>query len=92
MVAMRPFGSVGPVDVDVLIVGGGPAGLSAGAELGRRGVPVVLVDDRAAVGGKLVLQTHKFFGTKVRGMCRENRSETKRWMVIVINQYSRSFD
>eukprot|EP01086_Lenisia_limosa_P005880 TRINITY_DN2365_c0_g1_i1.p1 TRINITY_DN2365_c0_g1~~TRINITY_DN2365_c0_g1_i1.p1 ORF type:complete len:735 (+),score=264.26 TRINITY_DN2365_c0_g1_i1:20-2224(+) len=51
-------------DVDVLIVGGGPAGLSAAVELGKLGVEVLLVDDKDRLGGKLVLQTHKFFGTK----------------------------
>ncbi len=51
------------VDVQVLIIGGGPAGLSAAAELGRRGVRVLLVDDKGRLGGKLVLQTHRFFGS-----------------------------
>lgn len=32
------------VDVDVLIAGAGPVGLTAGAELGRRGVPCRIVD------------------------------------------------
>jgi sarcosine oxidase, subunit alpha len=50
-------------EVPVLIVGGGPAGLSAATELGRRGVPVLLVDDKDRLGGKLVLQTHRFFGS-----------------------------
>ena len=50
-------------DTDVLIIGGGPAGLSAAVELGRRDVPTLLVDDKDRLGGKLVLQTHKFFGS-----------------------------
>ncbi len=50
-------------EVPVLIVGGGPAGLSAAAELGAHGVPVLLVDDKDRLGGKLVLQTHRFFGS-----------------------------
>ena len=49
--------------VQVLIIGGGPAGLSAAIELGRRGVQVLLVDDKHHLGGKLVLQTHRFFGS-----------------------------
>lgn len=47
----------------VLVVGAGPAGLSAAIELGRLGVDVLVVDDKDRPGGKLVLQTHKFFGS-----------------------------
>lgn len=49
--------------VRVMIIGGGPAGLSAAIELGQRGVDVLLVDDKHRLGGKLVLQTHRFFGS-----------------------------
>ncbi len=51
------------VRVPVLIIGGGPAGLSAAIELGKRGIPTVLIDDKHRLGGKLVLQTHRFFGS-----------------------------
>ena len=47
----------------VLIIGGGPAGLSAAIELGKLGIDVLLVDDKSRLGGKLVLQTHRFFGS-----------------------------
>jgi NADPH-dependent 2,4-dienoyl-CoA reductase/sulfur reductase-like enzyme/ferredoxin len=47
----------------VLIVGGGPAGLSAAIELGKRGIRALLIDDKHRLGGKLVLQTHRFFGS-----------------------------
>ncbi len=57
------FEAVAEKAVDVLIVGGGPAGLSAAVELGRRGIKTLLVDDKDRLGGKLVLQTHKFFGS-----------------------------
>lgn len=49
--------------IPVLIIGGGPAGLSAAIELGKRNIPVILVDDKHRLGGKLVLQTHRFFGS-----------------------------
>jgi len=52
-----------PSDIDVLIVGGGPAGMSAALELASASVPVLLVDDKDRLGGKLVLQTHRFFGS-----------------------------
>jgi len=54
---------IDPIEVDVLILGGGPAGLSAAIELGTRGVDVLLIDDKDRLGGKLVLQTHRFFGS-----------------------------
>ncbi len=50
-------------EVDVLIIGGGPAGLSAAIELGRLNIKTLIVDDKDRLGGKLVLQTHKFFGS-----------------------------
>jgi sarcosine oxidase subunit alpha len=49
--------------VQVLVIGGGPAGLSAAIELGKLGIGVLLVDDKHRLGGKLVLQTHRFFGS-----------------------------
>ena len=52
-------------EVDVLIIGGGPAGLSAAIELGKLGVNTLIVDDKDQLGGKLVLQTHKFFGSEI---------------------------
>jgi NADPH-dependent 2,4-dienoyl-CoA reductase/sulfur reductase-like enzyme/Fe-S-cluster-containing hydrogenase component 2 len=51
------------VRVDVLIIGGGPAGLSAAAELGVRGIDTLVIDDKDSLGGKLTLQTHPFFGS-----------------------------
>ena len=51
------------VEVECLIIGGGPAGLTAAIELGKAGVRTLVVDDKHRLGGKLVLQTHKFFGS-----------------------------
>jgi NADPH-dependent 2,4-dienoyl-CoA reductase/sulfur reductase-like enzyme/Fe-S-cluster-containing hydrogenase component 2 len=56
-------GEIPVKEVDVLIIGGGPAGLSAAIELGKLGVETLIVDDKDRLGGKLVLQTHKFFGS-----------------------------
>jgi len=51
------------VEIPVLILGGGPAGMSAAIQLGQRGIRCMLVDDKHRLGGKLVLQTHRFFGS-----------------------------
>ena len=52
------------INTDVLVIGGGPAGLSATKILGENNIDVILVDDKSRLGGKLVLQTHKFFGSQ----------------------------
>ncbi|MFX1326687.1 MAG: FAD-dependent oxidoreductase [Promethearchaeota archaeon] len=52
------------IDIEVLVIGAGPAGLSATKILGENSVEVILIDDKAELGGKLVLQTHKFFGSQ----------------------------
>lgn len=57
------FGRVEELDVDALVIGGGPSGLAAAAELGKLGVSTLVIDDKDRFGGKLVLQTHKFFGS-----------------------------
>ena len=57
------FQPVETLQVDCLVIGGGPAGLSAAIELGQRGIQVLVIDDKHRLGGKLVLQTHRFFGS-----------------------------
>ncbi|MDY7080180.1 MAG: FAD-dependent oxidoreductase [Chloroflexota bacterium] len=61
--SMWKLHAIETVEVECLIVGGGPAGLSAAIELGKAGVRTLVVDDKHRLGGKLVLQTHKFFGS-----------------------------
>jgi NADPH-dependent 2,4-dienoyl-CoA reductase/sulfur reductase-like enzyme len=49
-------------EADVVIIGGGPAGLTAALEAGKRCKKVILLDDKKMLGGQLVKQTHRFFG------------------------------
>ena len=49
---------------DLAIVGGGPAGLCAAIAAAKLGARVALIDDNERLGGQLVKQTHKFFGSK----------------------------
>ena len=60
---VKAGGEVRTVKTQVLIVGGGPAGLSAALELGKLGVKCIVCDDKQELGGKLSLQTHNFFGS-----------------------------
>ena len=62
---VQPLGKLKKIykQCDILVVGGGPAGLTATIELARLGFKIILVDDKAKLGGKLLLQTHKFFGS-----------------------------
>ncbi|MCD7811659.1 MAG: FAD-dependent oxidoreductase [Ruminococcus sp.] len=49
---------------DMIVVGAGPAGLSAAIEAARRGLRVVVYDENEKPGGQLFKQIHKFFGSK----------------------------
>ena len=51
------------VHCDVLVVGGGPAGLSAALAAGETGARVVLVDEQATLGGALLGLRHRIDGT-----------------------------
>jgi sarcosine oxidase subunit alpha len=57
------FEPIQTMDTDVLVMGGGPAGITAALELAQHNINVLIVDDKHRLGGKLVLQTHSFFGT-----------------------------
>ncbi|PKM51283.1 MAG: pyridine nucleotide-disulfide oxidoreductase [Firmicutes bacterium HGW-Firmicutes-7] len=49
---------------DVIVVGAGPAGLTASIEAAKNGLKVVVFDENAKPGGQLFKQIHKFFGSK----------------------------
>jgi len=48
----------------VIVIGAGPAGLSAAIEAASHGMTVGLFDENARPGGQLFKQIHKFFGSK----------------------------
>lgn len=49
---------------DMIVVGAGPAGLSAAIESAKRGMKVCVFDENDRPGGQLFKQIHKFFGSK----------------------------
>lgn len=55
--ALRPIEKIPPsrreLKRDVVIIGGGPAGMAAAAELGRAGLAVSLIDERPLLGGQV---------------------------------------
>ena len=51
-------------NVEILIIGGGPAGLCAAIAASSMGAKVLLCERDEVPGGQLVKQTHKFFGSE----------------------------
>jgi sarcosine oxidase subunit alpha len=51
---------------EIFVIGGGPAGLSAAIVAAELGAQTLLVDDSARLGGQLIKQTHRFFGSRTR--------------------------
>lgn len=47
---------------EILIIGAGPAGLSAAIEAAKAGANVTVADEHDTIGGQLYKQIHKFFG------------------------------
>lgn len=49
--------------VDIAVVGAGPAGLAAAIEASSLGASVAVIDENIKAGGQLFKQIHKFFGS-----------------------------
>ena len=49
---------------DLIVIGAGPAGLSAAIEAAKNGLSPIVFDENAKPGGQLFKQIHKFFGSK----------------------------
>lgn len=58
-------------EVDLAVVGAGPAGLTAAIEGAKRGCSTIVLDMNPCPGGQLIKQIHKFFGS------REHRAGTR---------------
>lgn len=50
--------------IPLVVIGAGPAGLSAAIEAAKAGVRVLVLDENSRPGGQLFKQIHKFFGSK----------------------------
>ncbi len=50
--------------VDLVVIGGGPAGLCATINAAKSGANVLLIERDKELGGQLVKQTHMFFGSE----------------------------
>lgn len=51
-------------EAELVVVGGGPAGLCAAITAASQGAKVTLVERSSSLGGQLVKQTHMFFGSQ----------------------------
>ncbi|MBE8539158.1 FAD-dependent oxidoreductase [Geoglobus acetivorans] len=51
------------IETDVAVIGGGPGGMSAAIHAGKYGARVIVMDENPFLGGQLVKQTHRFFGS-----------------------------
>lgn len=49
---------------EIAIVGGGPAGMCAALVAAKQGAKVTLFDSSKILGGQLIKQTHRFFGSE----------------------------
>ena len=49
---------------EVAVIGGGPAGLEAALAAAKIGAKVTLIEENYLLGGQLLKQTHKFFGSR----------------------------
>lgn len=50
--------------VEIVIIGGGPAGLCAAVSAAKSGSKVLIIDRNKILGGQLIKQTHMFFGSE----------------------------
>ncbi|MCK4306883.1 FAD-dependent oxidoreductase [candidate division WOR-3 bacterium] len=73
---------------DVLVIGGGPAGLSAALAAKKLGAKVLIVDENPKPGGQLIKQTHKFFGSK-KHWCGVRGIDIASLLLNLVNEHTR---
>jgi len=71
---------------DVLIVGGGPAGLQAALVVARAGAQVMLVDDQAQLGGSLLVDHHEINGSSALQWVSEAEQQLDAANVVVLRR------
>jgi sarcosine oxidase subunit alpha len=52
------------IEKELIVIGGGPAGLAAAYQAALSGCRVLVIDRNPRIGGQLIKQTHKFFGSE----------------------------
>jgi len=52
------------INKEVAIIGSGPAGLSAAITFKEFGIKALIIEENPQLGGQLIKQTHKFFGSE----------------------------
>ena len=55
-------------EIEVLVIGGGPAGLCAASAAASMGAKALICERNQSLGGQLMIQTGKFFGNKHAGL------------------------
>ncbi|QCI69533.1 sarcosine oxidase subunit alpha family protein [Phreatobacter stygius] len=63
------------VHCDVLVVGGGPAGLAAAHAAADAGADVIIVDERPALGGQLCFETYEIDGLPAPDFARRSAAD-----------------
>jgi sarcosine oxidase subunit alpha len=76
---------------DVLVVGGGPAGLAAALAAARRGARVILADERARLGGSLHADRQSIDGIPAQKWLEQTVAELARWPEVTLLSRSTVF-